>query len=69
MCVCVGVCSCVIDDCGLLIPRLCSVKKQKMPTKDVLGCRTLAEGVIQCIFVYGVGSPMVGLIPNPWLGG
>ena len=47
--------------------RVCS-KKQKPPTEDVHGRRTLAEGANQCIFAYGVGSSMVGVIPSPQLG-
>ena len=36
---------------------------------DVHGCKTTADGAILHIFAYGVGSPIVGVIPDPWLGG
>ena len=51
-----------------LSPRLCS-KKHTLPTEDVHGWKTAAEGAFKCNFAYGVGLPIVGVIPGPRLGG
>ena len=58
----------VFNDSRRLRVHACVVKN-KLPTENVLGRSTLAEGAIQRMFAYGVGPPLVGLIPSPRLGG